>query len=83
MTLLAEPLLAPGRVLSRHQTDPRSETTARRELLPISQLGHQRGGGDRANARNFLQPPAFFTRAVPNAWPNPSIDLDATSARFC
>src|SRR6266487_2529940 len=52
-------------MLSRHQADPRSETAARREHLPISYLGHQRGGDDRANPRDFLQPPAFFTRAVP------------------
>src|SRR5215510_13855660 len=30
-------------MLSRHQADPRSETAARRELFPISHLGHQRG----------------------------------------
>src|SRR5262245_13106766 len=52
-------------MLSRHQADPRSETAARRELFPISHLGHQRGSDDRANARDFLQPPAFFTSAVP------------------
>src|SRR5215470_4698796 len=52
-------------MLSRHQADPRSETAARREHLPIPYLGHQRGGDDRANTRDFLQPPAFFTRAVP------------------
>src|SRR5262245_33741248 len=52
-------------MLSRHQADPRSETAARRELFPISDLGHQRGSDDRTNARDFLQPPAFFTRAMP------------------
>src|SRR6266540_5397447 len=52
-------------MLSRHQADPRSETAARGELFPISHLGHQRGSDDWANARDFLQPPAFFTRAVP------------------
>src|SRR6266516_7317674 len=52
-------------MLSRHQADPRSKTAARREHLPISYLGHQRGGDDRANTRDFLQPPTFFTRAVP------------------
>src|SRR5215471_20093213 len=61
----AKSLFAPGRMLSRHQADPRSETAARRELLPISHLSHQRGGDDRANTRDFLQPPAFLTRAVP------------------
>src|SRR6266702_639274 len=53
-------------MLSRHQADPRSETAARREYLPISDFGHQRGGDDRANTRDFLEPPAFFTRAVPS-----------------
>src|SRR6266702_878741 len=52
-------------MLSRHQADPRSETAARREYLPISDFGHQRGGDDRANTRDFLQPTALFTRAVP------------------
>src|SRR5215472_10379567 len=53
---IAEPLFAPGRVLSGHQTDPRSKIAARRELLPISHLGHQCGGDDRADTRDFLQP---------------------------
>src|SRR5262245_3637751 len=57
----AESFFATGRVLSRHQADPRRETAARREHLPISYLGHQRGGDNRANARDFLEPPAFFT----------------------
>jgi hypothetical protein len=52
-------------MVSWHQSDPRSKAAARREHLPISYLGHQRGGDDRANTRDFLQPPAFFTRAVP------------------
>src|SRR6516162_865035 len=51
-------------MLSRHQADPRSETAARRKLFPIPYLGHQRGGDDRANTRDFLQPSAFLTRAV-------------------
>src|SRR5262249_4983137 len=57
----ARSLFSPSRMLSRHQADPRSETAARRELFPISHLGPQRGSDDRANARDFLQPPAFFT----------------------
>src|SRR5262245_57742430 len=61
----AESLFAPGRMLSRHKANPRSETATRRKHLPISYLSHQRGGDDRANARDLLQPPAFFTRAVP------------------
>src|SRR5262249_34462687 len=61
----AKSLFAPGRMLSGHQADPRSKTAARRELLPISHLSHQRGGDDRADTGDFLQPSAFFTRAVP------------------
>jgi hypothetical protein len=61
----AESLFAPSRMLSRHQPDPRSETAARPKFFPISHLSHQRGGDDRANTGDFLQPPAFFTRAVP------------------
>src|SRR5262249_6979745 len=34
-------------------------------VFQISYLGHERGGDDRANTRDFLQPPAFFARAVP------------------
>src|SRR5262245_55285438 len=61
----AQSLFAPGRMLSRHQADPCSKAAAGRERLPISDLGHQRGSDDRTNARDFLQPSAFFTRAVP------------------
>src|SRR5262249_5186728 len=61
----AQSLFAAGRMLSRHQADPCSKTAAGRERVPISDLGHQRGSDDRTNARDFLQPPAFFTRAMP------------------
>src|SRR5262245_32590273 len=61
----AEPLFASGRVLSGHQADPCSETAPRRECLPITYFSQQCGGDDRANAGDFLQPPAFLTRAVP------------------
>src|ERR1700719_5150933 len=52
-------------MLFGYQADPRGETTARRERLPISHLGHQRSGNDWPNTGDFLQPPAFFTGAVP------------------
>src|SRR5262245_17697283 len=70
----AQSLFAAGRMLSRHQADPCSKTAAGRERLPISDLGHQRGSDNWTNARDFLQPSAFFARAVP------SVDtlLDAT-----
>src|SRR5262249_9356688 len=41
-------------LIGRRSIDPRSETTARRKCLPISHLGHQRGGDDRANTGDFL-----------------------------
>src|SRR5262249_49740179 len=62
----AESLLAAGRMLSGHQPDPGGKTAARRECLPIPYLGYQRSGDDRADAGNFLEPPAFFTRPVPS-----------------
>src|SRR5262245_61311336 len=61
----AQSVFAAGRMLSRHQADPGSKTAAGRERFPISDLGHQRGSDNRTNARDFLQPSAFFTRAVP------------------
>src|SRR5262245_52164143 len=48
----------------RLRNDPCSKAAARRELLPISDLGHQRGSDDRTDTGDFLQPSAFFTRAV-------------------
>src|SRR5215470_10303109 len=53
-------------MLLGHQPDPGRETAARRECRPIRYLGDQGGGDDRANAGNFLQPAAFFTRPVPS-----------------
>src|SRR5262249_51082899 len=61
----AQSALAAGRMLLGHQPDPRGETAARGERRPISNFGPQRGGDDRANTGDFLQPPARFTRAVP------------------
>src|SRR4051812_27185495 len=52
-------------MLPRHQPNPGCETTARRECLPIPDLGNQSSGDDRANARDFLQSSAFFTRPMP------------------
>src|SRR5262245_41498357 len=62
----AQSVFAAGRMLSRHQSDPCSKTAAGRERFPISDLGHQRGSDNRTNTRDFLQPSAFFTRAVPS-----------------
>src|SRR4029078_8742085 len=52
-------------MLLRNQADPCCETAARRERLPITHLGDESDGDDRTTARNFLEPPALFTRPVP------------------
>src|ERR1700747_347294 len=52
-------------MLSRHQANPCGETAPQRECLPITHFSQQCGGDDRANAGDFLQPSAFFTRAMP------------------
>ena len=45
--------------------DPGRQVASGRERFPITHLGDQGGGDDRANARDFLKPPTFFTRSVP------------------
>ena len=52
-------------MLPGNQAYPRRETTARRECFPIADLGDQGGGDDRTDARDFLKPPALFTRSMP------------------
>ena len=61
----AEPFLAAGRMLLGNKPDPGRQVASGRERLPITHLSNQGGGDDRANARDFLEPPAFFTRAMP------------------
>ena len=61
----AEPFLAAGRMLLRHQPDPGRKIAPRAERLPVADLGNQGGGHNRANAGDLLQPPAGFTRAMP------------------
>ena len=61
----AEPILAAGRMLLGHQSDPGGEIAPGAERLPIADLGNQGGGHNRADAGDLLQPPAGFTRAMP------------------
>src|SRR5262245_23801537 len=53
-------------MLLGNETDPGRQIASARECLPIADLRDQRGGDDRANARDALEPPAFFARSVPN-----------------
>src|SRR5512137_1810895 len=61
----AESVLAASRVLLGHQPDPGGKIASRSERLPVADLGNQRGGDDRADARDLLQPPARLARAMP------------------
>ena len=53
-------------MLLGNKADPSCQASSGRECLPIAHLRDQGGGADRANAGDFLEPPAFFTRAVPS-----------------
>src|SRR5262245_64023469 len=61
----AEPLLAASRMLLRHQADPGGKVASRAKRLPVADLGDQRGGHNRTNAGDLLEPAAVFTGAVP------------------
>jgi hypothetical protein len=54
-------LLAPGRILARHQSDPGSEIASRRR---IRRRRHDRGRPQNPDARDGLNPPAHLVRAV-------------------
>jgi len=43
----AEPVLAAGRMLLRHQSNPGGKVASRAELPPVADLGNERGGDDR------------------------------------
>ena len=51
-----EPRFAAGRVLARCQAEEGSEFTPAREGAGVLDRGHDRRGGDRADARNGHQP---------------------------
>src|SRR5262245_64686099 len=52
-------------MLLGHQSDPGGKVASRAKRLPVADLGDQRGGHNRTNARDLLEPAAVFTGAVP------------------
>src|SRR5262245_6598545 len=61
----AELVLAPARVLLRHQPDPSREVSSRSESLRISDAGDQSGGKRRTDTRYLIEPLAGLARSVP------------------
>ena len=53
-------------MLPGNQTDPGRQVASGRERFPIAHLCDQGGGDDWTNPGDFLEPPAFFARAVPS-----------------
>src|SRR4051794_5682016 len=60
----AEPWLAAGRILSRHQPDPRRHLTARAKLSAIVDGRDDRRGDDWTDARQLGKPPTSRIRAA-------------------
>src|SRR5262245_193054 len=52
-------------MLLGNKTNPSRQVASGRERFPIAHLCDQGRGNDRTDARYFLEPPAFFARAVP------------------
>src|SRR6516225_2167388 len=52
-------------MLLGNKPDPGRQVASGRECLPITHLSDQCSSNDRTDARNLLEPPAFFTRSVP------------------
>src|SRR5580693_684572 len=52
-------------MLLGNKSDPGRQASPGRELFPITHFSDQGGGDDRTNARDLLEPPAFFARAMP------------------
>ena len=52
-------------MLLGNESDPGRQASPGRELFPITHFSDQGGGDDRTNARDLLEPPAFFARAMP------------------
>src|SRR5262245_51203451 len=61
----AEPVLAPARMLLRHQANPGGEVTARSESPWVSDIRHQSGCQQWTDTGNVVKPPARFIRPVP------------------
>src|SRR6266704_6306575 len=69
----AEPVLAPARVLLRHEPDPGREIPSRSESLRISNAGDQSGGQRGTNARNLIEPLARRVGSMPGH--DPAIEV--------
>ena len=61
----AEPVLAPARVLLRHEADPGREITSRSEGSRIGNGRDQSGGQCRTDTRYIVEPPARLAGSVP------------------
>src|SRR5262249_5778586 len=59
------PILAAGRVLLRHQSDPSCHMPARCKGMRVGNCADQRSSDDRTDTRNPLQPAAELARTVP------------------
>jgi hypothetical protein len=59
-----EPRFAAGCVLSWYQADPGGELAARSEMTAVIDRRDQRGGDDRADARQYGEPAAGGVRAA-------------------
>src|SRR5215470_2017839 len=59
-----ELLLAPGRILSRHQPNPSREVTTRSEDLRVRDRGNNGGRAHQTNPRDAPEPLACFVRAM-------------------
>src|SRR5450759_5067933 len=69
VTLLAdtaEPVLAPARMLFRHEPDPGREVAPGPEGFRISDTANQSRGQHRADAGDRIEPPARLIRSVPS-----------------
>src|SRR6266705_898595 len=70
----AEPVLAPARVLLRHEPDPGREIPSRSESLRISNAGDQSGGQRGTNARDLIEPLACRIGSMPGH--DPAIEVE-------
>src|SRR6476619_8002114 len=64
-------------MLPGNKPDPGCQVAAGGKRLPVTHLSNQGGGDDRANARDLLEPPAFFARTMPG------VDVFLDGADLC
>src|SRR6478735_991849 len=62
---MAEPVLAPARMLQRHQPYPGREITPRSEGLWVGNSSDQSRGQHRTDARSFVEPPTRLIGSMP------------------